>query len=364
MREGRLLDAAEAWPVVLSIGKPKAETMRDDTVKVRDHFQAWREVPLGQVEWETTRYRAMSEPVDYPARWILAHAAEWVQAGGSRHVAAEFNFLKDVLSTSDPLFHPLLVRRRSLWRGRPVEEVRRSLQLAVDLSPGCADGLPLRALPVAGNDSKFFERNERLLLALFDLRFDGEASRQGLEAFLGASSRRGHWLLVVDLDGSLLPYQQLRVRAVDLEEKALPASHLIVVENESCQHQLPSLADTVAVLGSGFDLGWLGAGWLREKTLAYWGDLDTWGLELLGRARARRPDLAALLTTVEVFDRHRDQAVEEPVAFEGRAHPKLTDREGELFELLKAKARGRLEQEFLTSPEVRAALEKWRYSER
>ena len=359
LREGRLMDEAGAWPVVLPIGKPKAEVVRDETGLVREQVRKWNEVSVGEVIWQEVRYRATLEPVRYPAQWVIRDAGEWVKAGGERAMSREYEILLGLREGSDELFHPLLVRRRSLWRGREEDEVAACLRLAAELSPGCAEGLPLRALPVLGNDTKFFERNEALLLALLDVRFEGEASAQGLGPFLGAASERGHWLLIVDLDGALLPFEQIRLRAAELASVGLPGSHLLVVENESCLHQLPRLPGTVAVLGAGFDLSWMAGAWLQEKEVAYWGDLDTWGLELLGRARERRPNLQALLMSEEVFVANEDQAVAEPVPVRGPARESLTDEEAGLFETLSGKARGRLEQEFLPQAQVSDILKEW-----
>ena len=68
-------------------------------------------------------------------------------------------------------------------------------------------------LSIEGIDTKFFERNAQLVTALLDVRFDGEVSKIGLASFLGAFTESDHWLLLLDLDGSLLPFKQMRVRA-------------------------------------------------------------------------------------------------------------------------------------------------------
>lgn len=360
LREGRLLDEDGAWPVALPIGKPKAEVVRHETALVREQVRKWSEVRVGGVIWKEDRYRATLEPVRYPVQWIIRDGEEWVRAVGDRAMTEEYEVLRSLLDASDEVFHSLLVRRRALWRGRAVDELLTCLRMAAELRPGCADGLPLRALPLAGNDTKFFERHEGMLLALLDVRFEGEASEQGLEQFLGAASERGHWLLVVDLDGGLLPFEQMRLRATELASAGLPGSHLLLVENESCQHQLPRLPGTVAVLGAGFDLSWLAGEWVKEKRVAYWGDLDTWGLELLGRARERVPGLRALLMTEDVFAANEGQAVAEPVPVKGPARDSLAESEARLFEKLKARSRGRLEQEFLPTDQVNAVLKGWR----
>jgi hypothetical protein len=46
---------------------------------------------------------------------------------------------------------------------------------------------------------------------------------------------------------------------------------------------------TIAVLGSGQDLQWLSSEYLADKKIAYWGDMDSWGMQMLARARTYRP---------------------------------------------------------------------------
>jgi len=359
LREARLLDEPDAWPISLPIGKPQPAAVRDRIGDVRDHFEAWRNVKAGEVTWAAANYRSTAEAVHYPSQWVIPDAETWVRACVDRVVAAQHRLLSGFLSNAAPEFCRLLIRRRSLWLDREPQDVHRALELALQLQPGHADGIPLRALPIVGNDTKFFERNERLLLALLDVRYEGEASRQGLEPFLGAYSERGHWLLVVDLDGSLLPFSQLRLRASELAEKPLPGGQLVIVENETCQHQLPAIRGAVAVLGTGFDLAWTAADWLRERRVAYWGDLDTWGLELLARARKNLPKITPLLMTREVFDAHLRQAVPEKIPADPVPPPALSRYESELYLHLRRLPEGRLEQEFLPQSLVRSVFDEW-----
>lgn len=74
------------------------------------------------------------------------------------------------------------------------------------------------------------------------------------------------------------------------------------LDDARCLHQLPSLPDTVAVLGADLNLEWLRAAWLQDRRIAYWGDLDTWGLLMLSRARERQPCLQPILMSHGLFD--------------------------------------------------------------
>lgn len=363
MREARLLRGDESWPVVLSIGKPSPQTMRNDLDAVKRHVGTWRQVKIGEVRWEPVRYRAAAEPVDIPVQWIIRRPTEWIAAAADSTMRQQFNYLSELVAKSNPCFHNLLVRRRSLWRDKPLVEVIQATRLAMALSPNCAAGRPLRTLSLEGIDTKFFERNSRLMTSLLDARFDGEVSRLGLEIFLGAFSEGSHWLLVIDLDGSLLPFRKMRVASSNLMDVHLPGSRVLIVENESCQHQLPNLPDTIAILGAGFDLEWTRSDKLNSKSVAYWGDIDTWGLQFLCKARTNLPDLKALLMSREVFESNRDCTVVEPVVAAMDCPDGLIESERQLYSQLLEEQKGRLEQEFLSTRFVEQALRRWADSE-
>ncbi len=214
-------------------------------------------------------------------------------------------------------------------------------------------------LSLEGIDTKFFERNAQLVTALLDVRFDGDVGKIGLESFLGALAEGDHWLLLLDLDGSLLPFKQVRVRSSDLRTMAIPGERLLIVENESCQHQLPALSQMIAVLGAGFDLGWTSADWLSKKKVAYWGDIDTWGLQCLAAARKSIRHLDPLLMSSEVFSQFAELAVPEPVTAGAESPVDLTLAEKDLYERLLNEPYGRLEQEFLPEEICRTTIRNW-----
>jgi hypothetical protein len=367
-REQQLLHNPAAWPLRLAIGEPGAQNVRDDAAALRQHLQQWRTIAErgpGQVDWTPRQYRSAAAPVEVPTHWVL-QPSDCVQAfercAGSEgaQAAADYRALAAVLGQVDPCFHPLLLRRLALWRGVLPAQLVTSTQVALRLAPGCADGRPLRALSVAGNDSKFFERHASLLAALLDARFDGEASRQGLAAFLGAAQEGEHWLLVVPLAEGLLPFKRQRVTASELQTTALPAGRILLVENERCLHQLTApVPDTVAILGAGLNLGWLSAPWLQSRQVAYWGDIDTWGLAMLATARSHLPQLQALLMDAACFASHQHLAVAEPVRADAPACGVLLPNEAALDRHLRTLTAGRLEQEFLPVAAVRAAMEEW-----
>ena len=363
-RESRLLGAAESWPLEISIGRPTAQALANNLDRVKEHIDGWRNPSAGEVGWEPIRYRSTAEAVDIPVRWILRQPTDWIAACADRRMRDEFLAMTLFAEYVDERFHSLLIRRRNLWRGKSTDEVLQAARLAVALQPGIAEGRPLRMLSLEGIDTKFFERHGRLITALLDARFDGEVSRMSLESFLGAMSETEHWLLAIDLDGELLPFQKLRIRSSELANTALPGRRLVIIENEHCQHHLPSIPDTIAILGAGFDLAWTAAEWISQKRVAYWGDIDTWGLKFLATARESIQDLDALLMDAVTFEQFATAAVAEPVVAGHESPSHLTTSEQALYRRLIKEAKGRLEQEFLPEQLVRSTLLDWVTSQR
>lgn len=368
-REQHLLSDRDAWPLRLSIGEPCAARFRDDSTALREHLQQWRAVAAhgpGLVEWSARQYRAGATPVEIPTQWTLrpsdcpAVFEQLADGNSGTQASTDYRALTHLLPQVDAHFYTLLVRRLALWRHLDVAQVVAAAHMALQLEPGCAEGRPLRALALAGNDSKFFERHAALLTAMLDERFEGEASRQGLTAFLGAASEGEHWLLVVPLAPGLLPFQRQRVPASELQTVALPSRRILLVENERCLYQLPNpTPDTIAILGAGLNLGWLCAPWLQTRHVAYWGDLDTWGLAMLAQARRALPQLHALLMDDAIFAAHQDRAVPEPVHAPTDGTEWLLPAEAALDRCLRTLPAGRLEQEFLPPAAVSNAIDRW-----
>ncbi|HEX2656187.1 MAG TPA: Wadjet anti-phage system protein JetD domain-containing protein [Xanthobacteraceae bacterium] len=359
-RAKRLLDP-KVWPISLPIGRPTVSEFSNEPRLVREHVQLWRAVQTGEVKWESVSYRAGGEAVQIPTHWLLRTPAEWVAATADSAAVREHSDLAECLTHAPSAFHNALTRGLRNFPGCSIKEALQAIDLAIQLEPGCALGRPLRSLALAGIDSKFFERHRTLVQQLLDARFDGQVSEQGLESFLGALDENDHWLLVAPLGQGLLPFSRLSVPAAELVLAGLGGSHLLIVENERCLHQLPQLSDTTAVLGSGFNLAWMRTGWVSNKVIGYWGDLDTWGLSMLAVARAHQPGLDALLMDRLTFDTHASLAVVEPLSAGDIPPDALDESERSLYLHLRYAEKGRLEQEFLPPAVVAERLTAWRW---
>lgn len=356
LRVERLL-SPDAWPLEFTIGKPSANNIQHNIRRVQEHVQLWRSVEIGQVIFEPVNYRLTAEAVSLPVLWQINTPSQWALATQDQGILQEYQQLGNMIIGVHSRYRELLIRQRSLWQKKTVDDVIATAKLADNLVPGAAKGRPLRLLGEYGVDTKFIERNYRLLQLFLDERFNGAATEQGLHAFLDASDDNDHWLLVRPLQKGLLPYSRLRLTTRELMAQELPANRILVIENEQCEHLLPELTDTIAVLGAGLDLGWLSAPTLDQKEVIYWGDLDTWGLLMLARARHYRPSIKPLMMNKAVFEQFAEKsAVVEPVHAQAEPPNGLTADEANVYLYLLAAKRGRLEQEFIPAGCVKNEL--------
>lgn len=354
-----MLEGETGWPIVLPIGKLEAKQIVTELDAVLLHFQRWREVAVGEVVWEQAPYRATSEPVDVPRRWMLYDVEEWIKACNDHTIRKEFHTLSELLERTDRVFHSLLVKKISLWSNKKVDEVVQAAELAMTLEPGSAEGKTLRMLQLVDNDTKFIEKNLGLIGAFLLARYEGDLNKIELESFLKALPNKEGWLLVVDLDGGLLPFEKQQVRASELRDTPLAGERLLLVENKDCQHMVPKLPGTIAVYGSGFNLSWTKAPWLADKKVGYWGDVDTWGLTFLARARLAMPHIAALMMDADCYGRHQILPTQESEVASDMPPDGLLENERKLFAWLLEQSCGRWEQEFLPHEFVRETIESW-----
>lgn len=212
-------------------------------------------------------------------------------------------------------------------------------------------GLYIRELPIAVH-TKFVEQHAGILRELLDAILPPEAitadtstflSRFGLREraacvrvrFLDRQLERRYHLPLSDIS---TPYRQLAGLDLGGDQRCL------ITENEMVFLTLPSLPDTFALWGGGFRVNSLAdIPWLCDCPIAYWGDLDAQGFQILSQLRALFPQVISLMMDSATLETHADFCVQGtpcPVGF----LPYITPEEQALFQHL-ARTQQRLEQE-------------------
>ncbi len=152
----------------------------------------------------------------------------------------------------------------------------------------------------------------------------------------------------------------MQLATATLMTTLLPGQRVLIVENAAAGYALPLMTGTVAVFGGGANVRWTQAGWLGQRQLAYWGDIDTWGLHYLASVRRTQPHVQALLMDQATLQAHLAHLVDEKEPNPVMPGSLLPD-EADLYrDLLACRYGGsRLEQERIVGDWVRGALARW-----
>ncbi len=180
-------------------------------------------------------------------------------------------------------------------------------------------GMYLRHVDVPGVDTKFIETHRGTLAELLDLqlpqaRIDLQFPRRDIEGRYGFQRKPAYVRFrPAALDPRFGTFAELSLRADDFRVAAPACSRVFVVENEVSYLTLPTSPDAIAIFGSGYALSLLGAvGWLADRELVYWGDIDTHGFVILDRLRRHWPSARSILMDRETLLAHSTQWVREP----------------------------------------------------
>ncbi|MDO8440091.1 MAG: DUF2220 family protein [Polaromonas sp.] len=219
-------------------------------------------------------------------------------------------------------------------------------------------GLYLRQVDIAGVDSKFIEAYRGVLSELLDLALPAEAIDPGATGASQFCRRYGFKdkplrirFRLLDSRVALLPNaceHDIGVTQSAFERLDLPVSRVFITENEVNFLAFPPLAASMVIFGAGYGFEVLaGAQWLQQRSIYYWGDIDTHGFAILDQLRVQLPHAHSLLMDRATLLAHASQWGEEPQPLL-RDLPRLTDGERALFDELRdnrLRARLRLEQE-------------------
>lgn len=363
----RLLDK-RPFPIKINLKAPDGRMAIDDLQRFQRFIKSWKSYPNQNfVEWETKSYRSLGEQ-RIPRFFILHSIQDLILAIGKDAEARSEVWranMAPLLELPGDEIYPVLVEHLSTIEALPFKDCILLKNLTEQLSPNMGAGDYLRALPLIGVDTKFLENYQPLVSDLLDAIHGGEVSRKGgLLDWLGCLKNPKGWICVRPLCGDTenkmggFPIMQLSIDVLSSYE--LPATNILIVENMQSGLGLPRLSDTIAVFGGGKNIAWMDADWLKSKQVAYWGDIDTWGLSILSDARAKLPTVTPLMMNLEVIKNFEERMVIELEPVDS-CPVDLNDSEREMFFGLKSGRfkSSRLEQERLSPDYILLKLHEW-----
>jgi hypothetical protein len=221
-------------------------------------------------------------------------------------------------------------------------------------------GLYLRQVDIPGVHGKFIETRRGVLAELFDLALPSaaiDARSKGIAGFPARYGFRDKPLRVrfrmLDAAHRLLAAageQDMTLDADSFARLAPAASRVFITENEINYLAFPPVAGSMILFGAGYGFEMLEqAGWLADRQIIYWGDIDTHGYAILDQLRARLPHVRSLLMDLPTLLAHREQwsTDTKPIS---RDLPRLQADEAQAYDALRNLSLGanvRLEQELI-----------------
>ncbi len=255
--KARLLNQ-KPFPIRIGLKPPAGRSAIADMAHFQTFIGEWRSYsPQKYIQWESRRYRALSEQV-MPKFFILENIKELIEFVGSRALSRSKKWTKNMaplLSIREELY-PALVKHLKTIESMRLSDVELLSCLVIQLSSQMGVGLYLRALPLTGVDTKFLENYQALISDILDVLHDGKVTASGgLIKWLGCLENPRGWLTVRPLCESVKAniggFSVMQLHNDVLRERALPANNILVVENMQSGLGLPLLKDTIAVFGGG-----------------------------------------------------------------------------------------------------------------
>ena len=361
----------ETWePVVLPVKGPTPDELLHRFEDVRKWVAAFELDAMGclDVEYRTVGGRNFGAN-RIPARARLSSFEQLCSLLGTSAEVGALDQLLVLARQHGPELvawaadHPLLVLEyRQAW-----DQVLATVEW---IAGHDTERMYVRQIDVEGVDTKFVERYQKLFSHLLPLALPGDrmdVSSPGLEFArqFGFLARPFYTRFrILDPELSVFPsgISELTVRTDELAAHRIPAATVFIVENEVTYLAFPPVPRAIVVFGSGFAAtGLAGLTWLRSVEIVYWGDIDTYGFDILSRLRTYLPQVRSILMDRDTLLRHRahwtteEKPTRRPLAY-------LTEHERSLYNDLIADIYGagvRLEQERVRFSKLRAALLPW-----
>jgi hypothetical protein len=378
---GRYLRAhaqQEPWqPVALPVKAPTATEVLDDFDQVVRWAERFRRdsrngdgAPRFTVEHRTVRGRTLGANT-LPARVVIESFEQLCALLGTASDVEALDAILDVTASRTPellpwvIEHPMAaIEQRGAWTN--------VLATVNWMAAHAGANVYLRQIDVAGVDTKFVERNQRVIAQLLSLLLPPDRVDRTQRSFAARHGFREkpHYTrlrLLSPVASIPAPLTELRLRTDELATLDLDVSTVFVIENEISYLALPDTPNAIAIFGEGFGTTALERlPWLHDKELVYWGDIDTHGFAILNRLRARFMAVKSILMDRDTLLAHPTQLVPEPDPIDD-ALVHLTQPERSLYRDLVEDRFGRsirLEQERIRFSLVRAALHSWTSQER
>lgn len=352
-----LIQSAELFPLRIPLKGPTSQQLAERFGEVQEWIRALRAGEgLYRLEFRSVRHRLIGANL-VPFRVFVDTPAQALTLLDKQAEAALYQQLCEAARQRCPELLAWLTRK-PLRALELADEWSRMLDVVSWVQAHPDSGLYIRQVDFPGVHTKFIEQHKSVLTELLDLVLPGEGGFERRFGFREKSARVRFRLL----DASAQLPEGLTDLSLVSEEFArfVPAlQRVFITENEINFLCFPNLPNSLVIFGSGYSIENLSqALWLRDRSIYYWGDIDTHGFAILDQLRRHFPQVQSLLMDRSTLLAHRSHWVCEKKPTH-RDLPHLTPEERDLYEDLCNQRLGigvRLEQEMIGFPWVHERL--------
>lgn len=195
-----------------------------------------------------------------------------------------------------------------------VEQWCRCLSVAQWIVAHPDSGARIRSLPIEGVDTKWLERHRDAVQRTVEVLRSVLGRDGGSDLGLAAQKESSFTVVWADPSQRLNGIRQAVVGLPDLCRMTAPDAQVWVFENLDSVLAVPDLPGVVVIHGGGKRAVKLAEiPWMLDRRILYWGDLDSFGFEILASLRAFGVQAQSVLMDVDTLKAHRRLWVEEPV---------------------------------------------------
>ena len=340
-----LVAPADLFPLRLVLRAPRSADWSERFGEVRDWSARLREGSEAgyRLEMREVRHRVVGANAAPDRAFVDTFDAAVRLIGKAREKRA-FQAVLEATREREPALLPWL-HRQPLRALALADSWPRLLDLAAWLRANPRPGIYLRQVDLPGIHSKFVEAHRATLAELLDLALPADAVDPSASGVTRFARRYGFkdkpprvrfrfldpwypaWVAGADTDCTI---------SHDAFAKLNPAaSKVFITENEVNYLAFPSAQNSLLVFGAGFGFDALAqAGWLADRALHYWGDIDTHGFAILDQLRSHWPHARSFLMDRATLLAHRPQWTDEPTPTQ-RDLPRLNGAERALYDDLR-----------------------------
>lgn len=358
-----------SWPLSVALRGPSDRQAANAPGAVRAWLGSWNDFDRISKEkgrraaaaWRSMNWRTMGN-VNVPEKVLFEDAQAVADCAGLRRHWDTLRTRWQVLGERYPALAgqrdcASAVIKAAEWSN---DDFRRLIELLAWCEDNPASELYLRQLPLVDIDTKWVEGRRGVVELLLQILLGKEGDVRQIMGLRRPPNTVRMRLLDATLREQVLGMEDLQMPVGQWNHVwQRPPKRLLIVENLESGLALPDIEGAAVVMALGNNVGVLReVMWAHSAEVLYWGDIDTWGLHILSRARHIFPRLKSMLMTEAVVESHRHLLTDEPTQ-DKRSAGNLTTEEAQLLSDLQTGRWGerrRLEQERIYWPSVSEAF--------